>query len=67
MAWIIWCLTYIYIYIYRGWVLVTPSVTLSNVTPLNNLLLNSYFENPTVKLHILYVLNMHAKFHINQM
>ena len=27
---------------------VTPGVTLSNVTPPNNLLLNSYFENPTV-------------------
>ena len=30
---------YIYIYIY-DWVQVTPSVTLSNVTPPNNLLLN---------------------------
>ena len=28
-----------------GWIQVTPNVTLSNVTPLNNLLLNSYFEN----------------------
>ena len=27
---------------------------------LNNLLLNSYFENITVKLHILYDLKMHA-------
>ena len=26
---------YIYIYIYMNWVQVTPSVTLSNVTPLN--------------------------------
>ena len=32
-----------------------------------NLLLNSYFENPTVELHILYVLNIHAKFHANHM
>ena len=48
------------------WVQVTPGVTLSNVTPLNNLLLSSYFENLTVKLHVLYVLNMHAKFHVNQ-
>ena len=32
-----------------------------------NLLLNSYFENPTIELHILYVLNIHAKFHANHM
>ena len=49
-----------------GLVQVTPGVTLSNITPLNNLLLNSYFENSTVELHVLYVLNMHAKFHVNQ-
>ena len=42
-------------------------MTLSNITPLNNLLLNSYFENPTIELHVLYVLNMHVKFHVNQM
>ena len=30
---------------------VIPSVTLNNVTPLNNLLLNSYFENLTTELH----------------
>ena len=40
---------------------------LLNVTPTNNLLLNSYFENPTVGLQVLYVLNMHAKFHANRM
>ena len=51
----------------QSWVQVTPGVILSNVIPLNNLLLNSYFENPTVELHVLYVLNMHAKFHTNQM
>ena len=50
-----------------SWVQITLGVTLSNVTPLNNLLLNSYFENPTVELHVLYVLNMNAKFHANQM
>ena len=44
---------------------VKSSVALSNVTPLNNLLLNLYFENFTVELHVLYVLNMHANFHIN--
>ena len=38
---------------------------LLNVTPTNNLLLNSYFENPTVGLHVLYVLNMHDNFHAN--
>ena len=30
----------------------TPGVTLSNVTPPNNLLLNSYFENLTIGLHV---------------
>ena len=29
--------------------------------------MNLYFENFTVRLHILYILNMHANFHINQM
>ena len=50
---------YIYIYIY-DWVQVTPSVTLSNVIPPNNLLQNSCFENLTVELHVLYVLNIHV-------
>ena len=63
-----WFITFnnrIYIYIYMvGFKL---HITLSNVTPVNNLLLNSYFENSTVELHILYVLNMHTKFHVNQM
>ena len=36
-----------------NYVQVTPSITLSNVIPLNNLLLNSYFKNPTDKLHVL--------------
>ena len=30
------------------WVQLKPSVTLSNVTPPNNLLYNSYFENFTI-------------------
>ena len=38
----------------------------SNITLLNNLLLNSYFENPTVGFHAIYVLNMHANFHVNR-
>ena len=58
---------YIYIYIYMGWVQIIFGITLSNVTPPNNLLLNSYFENPTIELHILYVLNMYTNFHANRM
>ena len=54
------------IYIY-SWVQVTPGVTLSNVTPPNNLLMNLYFENFIVGLHVLYLLNMHINFHINWM
>ena len=47
------------------WVQVTLGVTLNNITSLNNLLLNSYFENPIIGLHVFYVLNMHANFHFN--
>ena len=50
-----------------GWVQVTIGVILSSVTPLNNLLLNSYFVNLTVGLNVLYVFNMHANFHTIQM
>ena len=46
---------------------VTFNIILSNVTLPNNLLMNLYFENFIVGLHILYVLNMHAKFYTNQM
>ena len=60
-------LLYIYIYIYMGWIRVILHVTLSNVKPPNNLLFNSYFENSTIKLYVLYVLNMHANFHANRM
>ena len=56
-----------FVHIYMGWIQVTSNVTLNNVTPLNNLLLNSYFENSTIELHVLSILNMHANFHINQM
>ena len=49
----------------QSWVQVTPGVILSNVIPLNNLLFNSYFENSVVELHILYILNMYANFHVN--
>ena len=34
------------------WVQVTLDITLSNVIPPNNLLLNSYFENPTLELFV---------------
>ena len=50
-----------------GWVQVTLGITLNNVTPPNNLLLNSYFENLTIGLHVLYVFNMYANFYTNQM
>ena len=50
-----------------GWVQVTIGVILSSVTPLNILLLNSYFGNLTDALHVLYVFNMHVNFHINRM
>ena len=50
-----------------SWIQVTPNVTLNNVTPPNNLLMNLYFENSTVRLYVLYVLNMHANFHTNRM
>ena len=57
---------YINFILYKnGWVKVTPGVTLSNVTPPNNLLWNSYFENLTVELHVIYALNNHANFHVN--
>ena len=50
-----------------SWVQVIPSVVFSNVTPLNNLLYNSYVENLIVELHILYVFNIHVNFHVNRM
>ena len=50
---------------HMGQVQVTPGVTLRNVIPLNNLLHNSYFENPNVELHVPYVLNIHANFHVD--
>ena len=40
-----------------GWVQVTLP---------NNLFLNLYFENPTIELHILYILNIYANFHANR-
>ena len=46
---------------------VTSDVTLINITPPNNLLMNLYFKNFIIGLHVLYVLNMCAKFHTNRM
>lgn len=45
------------IYIYIGFKLIIPDETLINITSFNNFLLNSYFGNHMVKLH---VLNMHV-------
>ena len=56
-------LRYIHTHTYMSWVQVTPNVTLNNVTPPNNLLMNLYFDNSTVGLHILFILKMHANFH----
>ena len=50
-----------------GWVQVTLGVILSSVTPLNNLLLNSYFGNLVIGLYVLYVFDMHANFYNNRM
>ena len=37
------------------------------ITPRNNLLYNSYFKNLTIELYVLYVINIHANFHVNWM
>ena len=42
------------------WIQVTHDITLINVTSFINFLLKSYFENHTVILYVLYVLNMYA-------
>ena len=50
-----------------SWVQVTLDVIINNVILPNNLLLNSYFENLTVGLHVLYDFNIHANFYTNKM
>ena len=55
---------YAIIYIY-SWIQVTPSVTLSDITSLNNLLLDTNFDKSTVTLHYIHILFMLAKFHGN--
>ena len=49
-----------------GWVKVTPSVTLNNITPLNIFKLNVNFDKFTVRLHCLYILSMLTNFKDNQ-
>ena len=49
------------------WMIIKVNYKLMRVTTPNSFFLNSYFENLTVGLHDLYVLNMHANFHSNQM
>ena len=48
-----------------SWIQVTYDVTLSYVTSVNNLLLNSNFKKSTVESHVLYMLTMHINFHVN--
>ena len=45
---------------------ITLGVTLSDITPLNNLLLDVNFDKSTVKLHYIHILSILAKFHGNQ-
>ena len=52
---------------YMSWVQITHGTILKNVASLNNLLLNLYFENSTIGLYVLYVLNLYTNFHANQM
>ena len=49
------------------WVEIIFGITQKNITPFNNLLLNSYFKNLIVGLFILYVLNIHVNFNSNKM
>ena len=53
----------IYIYIYMSWVQVKPGVTLSNIIPFNNLLLDANFDKSTVGLNYIHILSMFAKFY----
>ena len=54
-----------YIYIYSQ-VQITPCVTLSDITPVNKLLLDANFDKSTVGLHYIHILSMLAKFHGDQ-
>ena len=59
------CSTWLVIYIY-SWVQITPGVTLSDITQLNNLLLDANFDKSTIGLHYIHILSMLAKFHGDQ-
>ena len=62
--------THIYIYIERererDWVQVTPSVNLTNITPLNIFQLNANIEKSTIRLHYLRIFFMLVKFRGDQ-
>ena len=45
---------------------VIPSVTLSDITPLNNLLLDANFDKSIVGLHSIHIVFILAKFHGDQ-
>ena len=49
-----------------SWVQVTPGVTLSDITKLNNLLLDANFDKSTIGLYYIHILSMLAKFHGDQ-
>ena len=49
-----------------SWVQVIPDVTLSDITPLNNSLLDANFDKFTVGLHYIHILSVFAKFHSDQ-
>ena len=46
---------------------VSPGLILSNITLSNNLLLNSYFKNSAIELHVVYFLSMHTNIRVNQL
>ena len=49
-----------------GWVKVTPSIILNNITPLNIFLLDAKFDKSTVKLHYFRIFSILAKFQGDQ-
>ena len=55
-----------FIYKYMSLVQVTSDATLSDITPLNNLLLDANFDKSTVRLYYLYIFSMLTKFQGDQ-
>ena len=49
-----------------SWIQIILFVTLSNITPLNNLLLDVNFDKFTIGLHYIHILSVFAKFHSDQ-